>query len=389
MPTRFVKIRYVVAIFFLLTVISARDVHALGLTPANGTAMAPQATQFLVYTNTNTLTATGGMTPPLFWSSPTGLPAGLTLTAAGTTAHITGTPTVSGTNLPFSVRVTDSRGTPRTVTRNYTITIRPYCRFSGTNTGTIAFGSAGSIDPSTSPGPITNTITGPLNFQCGAGLAYTVAVTNPAGQLQMTGANTIPFTLGLAPSATSASDAALISLLGPNAAPSIPASTIFNYQNFVAGSSSIGPITVRISWGGAAPGSMNATVNVTATTVTDICSAPVNGSITFNIDPSSAGPLTPNTTSNGASPTVMCTNGQSHGVSCTSSHGYQLTIGNDGMTDPIAYTITGCPASVAGSGFLTTRPINFGLSLSATGPNGYQNAAAGAHSDTITVQVSY
>ncbi len=82
----------------------------------------------------------------------------------------------------------------------------------------------------------------------------------------------------------------------------------------------------------------------------------------------------------------MCTNGQPHGVSCTSSHAYMLTIGNDGSTDPIAYTITGCPASVSGQGFLTATPINFGLSLAAAN---YQNALAGAHSDTITVTVSY
>jgi hypothetical protein len=201
----------------------------------------------------------------------------------------------------------------------------------------------------------------------------------------MTGANTIPFTLGLAPSGTSASDAALIPLLGPDI-PSIPASTITNYENFVVGSSSIGPITVNISWGGTAPGSMNALVNVTTTNVIDACSAPVNGAITFNIDPSSAGPITPNTTSNGSPPTVMCTKQAVNGVSCISGHGNQLTIGNDGSTDPIAYTITGCPASITGSGFLTATPINFGLSILQAA---YQNAKAGAHTDTITVQVTY
>ncbi len=381
MPTKIANIRYVVALFFLFIVISARDVYALSLRPASGTAMAPAATQFLAYTSTTTITATGGMTIPITWSS-SGLPTGLTLTLSGTNntiCHITGTPTVSGTNLPFSITVRDSRGTPRTVTRNYTITINPYCRFSGTNMGTIAFGSAGSIDPSTTPGPITNTVTGQVNFQCGAGLAYTVAVTNPTGQLQMTGANTIPFSLGLVSSGTSASDATIVPLLNT-------ASQISNYQNFAVGSSSIGPIIVLISWAGAAPGSMNATINVATATVIDACSAPVNGAITFNIDPSSAGPLTPNTTSNGTSPTVMCTKLAVNGVSCISGHGNQLTIGNDGSTDPIAYTITGCPASVTGQGFLTPVPVNFGLSLTA---GNYQNATVGAHIDTITVQVSY
>ncbi len=394
MPARIAKKRCVIALIFLFTVISAKGVSALQLSPSGGT-ISPNANQFLVYTAATTIqaTATGGMTLPLTWSAT--LPQGLTWSLSTTnqpndTLTITGTPTVSGTNLSFTVTVTDGRAfpRPRTATGNYTLTINPRCQFSGTSTGTIAFGIAGNIDPSTTPGPITNTVTGPVNFQCGAGLAYTVAVTNPSGLLQMTGANTIPFTLGLA-SGTSASDTALIPLLGPNAVPSIPPSTITNYQNFVVGSSSIGPITVNISWGGAAPGSLNAMVNVTTTTVMDTCSAPVNGTITFNIDPSSAGPLTPNTTSNGTPPTVMCTNQAVNGVSCISGHGNQLTIGNDGSTDPIAYTITGCPASITGSGFLTATPINFGLSLAATGPGGYQNAQAGAHSDTITVQVTY
>ncbi len=130
-------------------------------------------------------------------------------------------------------------------------------------------------------------------------------------------------------------------------------------------------------------------INSVSGSVMDTCTTPVNGSITFTIDPSSAGPLTPTTASNGTPPTVKCTSQASHGVSCTSSHAYNLTIGNDGSTDPIAYTITGCPAGITGQGFLTPVPINFGLSLSATGPNGYQDAAAGAHSDTITVQVTY
>jgi hypothetical protein len=59
------------------------------------------------------------------------------------------------------------------------------------------------------------------------------------------------------------------------------------------------------------------------------------------------------------------------------------------VTDPIAYSITGCPGAITGSGFVTAVPIDFGLSLNAGGLNGYQNARVGAHSDIITVQVMY
>ena len=127
---------------------------------------------------------------------------------------------------------------------------------------------------------------------------------------------------------------------------------------------------------------------VTATgTVADTCSSAVGGNITFNIDPSAAGPITPATTDGGnAAPTVKCTKSQAHAVTCTSGHANKLTIGNDGSTDPIAYTITGCPASITGQGFGTATPINFGLSIATVD---YQNALAGAHTDTIMVTITY
>jgi spore coat protein U-like protein len=139
---------------------------------------------------------------------------------------------------------------------------------------------------------------------------------------------------------------------------------------------------------GGVAGAASLTPAVTATgTVSDTCSSAVGGNITFNIDPSLAGPITPATTDAGnAAPTVKCTKSQSHAVTCTSAHAYNLTIGNDGSTDPIAYTITGCPANITGQGFGTATAINFGLSLSAVD---YQNALTGAHADTITVTVTY
>jgi hypothetical protein len=66
-----------------------------------------------------TFTATGGaFTPPFIWSSPTGLPSGLSVSSSGT---LSGTPTQSGT-FDFILQLTDSLG--RSVQWNYTITIQ-------------------------------------------------------------------------------------------------------------------------------------------------------------------------------------------------------------------------------------------------------------------------
>ena len=68
---------------------------------------------------TTTFAATGGsFSPPFTWSTPTGLPPGLTLSAGGT---ISGTPTQSGT-FDFIIQLTDSLS--RTVQWTYSITIQ-------------------------------------------------------------------------------------------------------------------------------------------------------------------------------------------------------------------------------------------------------------------------
>ncbi|MDH4161349.1 MAG: hypothetical protein OEW15_01505 [Nitrospirota bacterium] len=146
-------------------------------------------------------------------------------------------------------------------------------------------------------------------------------------------------------------------------------------------------IAVVILLGGGAQAA-TLTPAVTATgTVLDTCSSAVGGSITFTIDPSLAGPITAATNAGGnTAPTVKCTKNQVHAVTCASATGNKLTIGNDGVTDPIIYTITGCPAGITGQGFGTATPIDFGLSVDAAA---YQNALAGAHVDTITVTITY
>lgn len=145
-------------------------------------------------------------------------------------------------------------------------------------------------------------------------------------------------------------------------------------------------VIVIVAANGALAASLTPTVLATGTVV-NTCTSAAGGSITFNIDPSVAGPLTPATTDAGnTAPSVKCTKNSSHAVTCTSAHASKLTILNDGLTDPIAYTITGCPATITGSGFSTATPINFGLQLLQAA---YQDALAGAHLDTITVTVTY
>ncbi len=137
---------------------------------------------------------------------------------------------------------------------------------------------------------------------------------------------------------------------------------------------------------GALAATLTPTVLATGTVVTT-CTSAVGGSISFTIDPSGSGTLVPATGDAGnTAPSVKCTKNSTHAVTCASVNGNKLTIGNDGVTDPIAYTITGCPPTITGSGFSTVTPINFGLSILQAA---YQDAATGAHQDTINVTVTY
>lgn len=143
---------------------------------------------------------------------------------------------------------------------------------------------------------------------------------------------------------------------------------------------------VVVMAGGVFAASLLPTVTVTGT-VADTCTSPIGGAISFNIDPSGSGTLTPATTDAGnTAPTVKCTKNSVHAVTCTSGHSNKLTVGNDGATDPITYSITGCPATITGGGFSTATAIDFGISILQAD---YQDALAGAHADTITVTVSY
>jgi len=372
MPSRHYYKTYSIVLLLLaiMSVSNTADANSKITSPATTPATLTAGTITIAYSFQ--FRGNGGST----WSVTAGsLPPGLTLSSSGL---LSGTPTFIGT-YTFTVQFLANGGTSDTCACTLTIG-GPGCSFvSGISNGALSFGT---IDPSGS-GTIYGTATQQVSFTCSLGLAYSISVSPASGWTIASGSYSIPYTLGVAPGGTYGGTA--VDLLPANAS----SINVSNFINNPAGLyANTGAISITVSWAG---GQIIASLPIGGVSgnVMDTCTTPVNGSITFTIDPSTAGPITPTTIANGTSPTVKCTAGQSHGVSCTSSHAYNLTIGNDGSTDPIAYTITGCPISVTGQGFLTSVPINFGLSLSATGPNGYQDAAAGAHSDTITVQVSY
>jgi hypothetical protein len=254
------------------------------------------------------------------------------------------------------------------------------CSFVGGSSGAISFGN---IDPMNASPIIGNVVT-PVQFTCGQWKAYTITV-NPASGWQLSsGSNTISYTLGVAPSGTYGGAAVDVF----TASGSI-IMTQAQYGGAPAGSySNTSAINVTISWSGGQAGSIVATLPATTgvtANIIDTCGTAVSGSMSFNIDPSVAGPITANTTANGTDPSVKCTKNATHAVACSALHS-NLSIGNDGATDLIAYTITGCATPLTGQGFSTVTSIPVGISIAQTA---YQNAQAGAHSDTITVTVTY
>jgi hypothetical protein len=261
---------------------------------------------------------------------------------------------------------------------------RMSCSFVGGTSGDISFPN---IDLTTS-GTVYGNVNTQVSFVCTKNQSYTITVNPVSGWTLQSGANSIPYTLGVAPSGSYAG--AQVDLLVPSG---LGASAIAqaDYQSApVASYANTSPIFITVSWGtGGAAGSIQATLpsGSVRAAVVDSCTAPVNGSMNFTIDPSGSGTLNFSTTDAGNTPpTVTCTQNAVHAVSCSSAHLNKLTIGNDGSTDPISYTITGCPSTITGGGISSPTPINFGISIL---QSAYQNAKAGPHSDTISVLVTY
>jgi len=319
--------------------------------------------------------------PP--WSVTSGtLPPGLSLDSSS--GIISGTPTQAGT-YNFTIRHTEGvLLCNKSSSCNCTLIIgTPGCAFVGGSNGAINF----TIDPSTSPGPIYGNVTAQINFICESGKPFNVTA-SPAGGWTLTGPGTMNYTPGFISGGTGQGTMA-ISLLTTG-------SSILqtHYQDAPYGVYNNGSQAVTFtihcptcSAPNVISATLPATTGVTAN-VTDMCIATAAGSIAFNIDPSGSGTLNVSTTNNGTDPTAKCTKGRTYSVSCTSLHGNVLTIGNDGVTDPLAYNISTCGSSnsLTGKGFSTPASIPVGISISQAA---YQNARVGDHQDTITVTVTY
>src|SRR3990172_4137021 len=234
-------------LFLCISAGALQEAEAAPRPQITSTSPLPAGTEFSAYSFT--FTAANGTPPYSNWTISSGtLPSGLSLNV--NTGVLSGTPTQQGV-FSFGVKVSDSQ--PKTSFEAvFSLTITSACAFVGPVTGSISFGA---IDPSTT-GQIYNTVTGQVFFECDTSLTYSFT-TNPVNP-QLTGANTMPFTLVPAATGLNITNTTQIPLL-------TTASNILqaDYQNAVAGASNSGNITVTISWAGTSTGSINATVTAT------------------------------------------------------------------------------------------------------------------------------
>jgi spore coat protein U-like protein len=350
----------------------------LSLTPVNWSRVSPDAIRNLYYTSATTFTASGGM-PPYTWSTPTALPAGLSLSStSGNNIKIIGTTTATTGLKIFRVRVQDANGAA--VTYYYMIQIIANgCSFTGASTGSILFDSSGTIDP-TSTGPLIGSVTSP-QFTCTAGTACTITV-NPAGGWQISsGSNTIGYTLGVVPSGTYGAAAVNVFTAGTM--------TQAQYGNALAGNyANTSAINVTISWSG---GAMTASLPVGSVTGTllNICS--VNGSPALNFGTIDAATNAGGATATVVSPTIMCTMGDAISVTNNGGLNFSGTPRMKSGTNYLNYNFNSA-GSMTGAGGTTniggtgTGNLNLGATISA---GVLDNVHAGAYSDTVTLNINY
>lgn len=368
------------AVLFTLVIAgAAKSAHAApySITPASGAL--PNGSMNVPYSVA--LTEPGNYAGSLHWTFTTNLPNAVTIspnnTPTSTPTVLSFTPTVPGT-YSITVTVTDDRTNPgpRTATNTYTITIGAECSFVGAATGGISFNN---IDPSTTPGPITNnSITQQVLFQCNTTVAYSLS-TNPANPSLISGSNSVPFTLSLAAPGLNVTNTTQISLL-------TTASSILNadYQNAPAGAYSSGGILVTISWTGSSTGSLTATVTATGTVINSCVVSQSPGTLTFNINPSITG-MTNATISPDMQ--IKCTKNDNFSITAASvcgglSQSYPPTCG--GYIMPYMFGFT--PGYATGQGFGVAIPMNISGSVSSAD---YQNAPVGNYGDLQTLTITY
>jgi hypothetical protein len=350
----------------------------------------------VAYTSTTIFTAGGG-TPPYTWTTPTNLPAGLSLSAtSGNNIQVVGTTTAAAGNKNFSIRVTDSTGAD--VQYNYRVTVvASGCDFvNGVSTGDISFGS---IDPSTA-GTIYGVITTGVQFTCSSALAYTILVSPTSGWQLTSGSNTMAYTLVTASNGT----------YGTTAVNVFPASSSNivqgQFESAPAGSySNASTITVTISWTGVSGGSIVASLPVGSVTGTIIstCGSLVNGAFsTLSINPSNnanqsfavATPATVSCTKNISTTSITASSlyGSSHTtpVSCNGSLQTGFTMQEPVSGDTINYSFQ-CNASITGLGFggSTNVPLGIGATVLAADVISANYANGKTYADTVTMTINY
>lgn len=372
------------ALFLLVIILGAAGpVYSASAPTITSPSPLPIGTEFTAYSYTLACTTGGGA--PYTWTITVGvLPTGLSLNSS--TGIISGNPVVSGALGPFTVRVSDSKG-KQSAGKSFTMTIKPACALVGTSTGSISFNS---LDPSTTPGPLTNNaVTQQVIFQCDASLTYSIG-TNPVNPSLLSGSNSIPVTLGLAASGLNATNATTISLL-------TSASSIIkpNYQNAVAGAYNSGNIVITISWGGTYPGSIIASVTAGGTVIDTCAIAQYAGTLTFTIDPSVAG-------------TMNAINSPDMGIRCTNQNASVMISAssqNGGVAPNLKCVSTSCGTTLIPYTFKILNssvwPVNapsgtgFGGAGTPLGISGsvnsadYQNAPVGNYQDVVTITLNY
>jgi hypothetical protein len=374
--------KHILLLFLFIIIILGATDFAESAPPLRIAGNPPNGTQYQPYTAT--LTGNDGTTPYTWTLTAGSLPPGLTLVPSPSpslTAAISGTPTQIGT-YSFTITLRDSSNPVGSDALATSIKITSgVCSFVGSFAGGITFNS---IDPSLSPGPLLGTVTQQIPFTCNAGAAYTVTANPASGWTMVSGANTIPYTLGLAASGTGLG-ATPIDLLTTT-------SRIIqaDYANAPAGLyANSQPITLTVSWVAAGGGSIVASIpagSVNGTVITTCAVSQTPGTLTFAIDPSVSGMTSATITPDML---IKCTNGDSVVITASSTCGGaapQLDSAYPacgGAQIPYTFTFV---SSATGLGFGTAIPLNIGGSANSAN---YQNAPVGNYGDLQTLTITY
>jgi hypothetical protein len=321
-----------------------------------------------------TLQATGGVSP-YSWAVTTGsLPAGLSLNSS--TGVISGTPTGSGTT--FTVTVTDSETpTAQTATKQLTITVNPQLAVttSSLQSGTVGtaysqtLAATGGITPyswaitsgslpsgltlNASTGAITGTPTGP---QTGV-ISFTVTVTDSESPAKTASAN-LSITISAPPLSITTS--------------SLPGGTLGTaYSATLAATGGITPYTWSISAGSLPAGlTLNSSTGVISGTPT----GSVTGQINFTVKVTDAEVPTPATATAAlsitisAAPLTVVTSSLPTGVDGSA---YSATLQAAGGVTPYSWAVTtgSLPAGLslnASTGVISGTPTGSGTTFTVT-----------------------